>query len=410
MKPAGDKMAAAQPRLRVPIPFMAAAQPRLRVPFPLALALALCACGGDLASPFSAVAITYDVNKQAFKLAQVRVNSLQSLRRLQGSSGNVTAGGTVRVSSPSLKAGASIDSLRAAFTKAAPAEVALRWNVLNDIVYPEDFLSLELLSTYYNVEKARTLVSAWWPDGAAFVPSRPIVAHADLQDEHGLSPLAAGELYYEPMATFFAPTTTAQQAVPPAFNLGAVAHALGHQAVQEQVWGGAAVSPAEAGSDPAAKHLARSLAEGIGDYLGVAVSEDPHWFDHSLQTDASARALDQIHCSTPEMLDALPVSDATAPYDPYPIGSLIAGVLWEEASATTPQNTSRGVLASLGDIGTRAASGLTLPIILDGLAAHSPDDQRADLCGLFLNRFAQLGIGAADLPSCGKTVQHTECN
>ena len=374
-----------------------------------ACALALCACGSDLASPFSAVAITYDVNKQAFRLAQVRVNSLSSLRHLQGSSGNVTAGGTVRVSSSALKGGASIDSLRSAFTKSPPSQVELSWSVLNDIVYPEDFLSLELLSTYYNVEKARSLVQSRWPDGVQFPQARPVVAHADVQDEHGLSPLAAGELYYEPMATFFAPVTTAQQAVPPAFNLGAVVHAFGHQAVQEQVWGGVAVSAPEAGSDPAARHLARSLAEGIGDYLGVAVSGDPRWFDHSLQVDSAARALDQIQCSKPEWLAALAVPDASAPYDPYPIGSLIAGALWEEASASTEQNTSRGVLSALGDIGTRAASGLTLPIILDGLAAHSPDAQRADLCGLFLNRFAQLGITAADLPSCGKPTQRTEC-
>ena len=56
----------------------------------LACAAALCACGGDMASPFSAVAITFDVNKQAFKLAQVRVNSLTSLRHLTGSSGDAT--------------------------------------------------------------------------------------------------------------------------------------------------------------------------------------------------------------------------------------------------------------------------------------------------------------------------------
>ena len=393
MKLAGDMMAAAQPRRRVPIP--------------LALALALCACGSDLASPFSAVAITYDVNKQAFKLAQVRVNTLTSLRTLKGSSGDVTAGGTVRVSTSALKAGgASADSLRAAFTKTAPSQVNISWSVLNDIVYPEDYFSLELLSTYYNMEKARGALAVL---GLTTLPAKPIVAHADIEDENGLSPLAAGELYYAPMATFFAPAATAQQEVPPAFNLGAVAHALGHEAVGEIVWGGAPLPPPELASDNVAKHLARALAEGIGDYLGVAVSDDPHWFDHSLQQDSAARALDQIHCSSSDMLDALAVDDATAPYDPYPLGSVIAGALWEEASATTPQNTSRGVLASLGDLGSKAAAGLTLPVILDTLATHAPDDQRADLCGIFLNRFAQLGIQPADLPSCGKPPLRTEC-
>ncbi|MCA1827292.1 MAG: hypothetical protein ABR567_01685 [Myxococcales bacterium] len=371
-------------------------------------ALALYACGGDLASPFSAVAITFDVNKQAFKLAQVRLNSLSSLRHLRGSAGDVTAGGKVRVSSVAARAsGATVESLRSAFIKTQPSQVEIAWNVLNDIVYPEDFASLELLSTYYNMEKARAELANL---GLTTLPARPIVAHAELTNENGISPLPDGELYYAPMATFFAPATTAQQAVPPAFNLGAVAHALGHQAVEELVWGGTPLPSPETGTDNEARHIARALSEGVGDYLGVAVSNDPHWFDHSLQVEPAERALDQIHCSSQDMLDALPVDDATAPFDPYPLGSVIASALWEEASATTAQNTSRGVLAALGDLGTKAASGLTLAVILDTLAAHSPDDQRADLCDIFFNRFEQMGIKAADLPSCGKApLQRTEC-
>ena len=67
-------------------------------------AVALAACAPDLASPFSAVAVTFDVNKQAFKLAQVRVNSLTSLRHLQGTAGDVTAGGTVQVDNAAVRA------------------------------------------------------------------------------------------------------------------------------------------------------------------------------------------------------------------------------------------------------------------------------------------------------------------
>lgn len=374
----------------------------------LVLPVLLCACGSDLASPFSAVAVTYDVNKQAFKLAQVRVNTLTSLRHLQGSSGKVSAGGSVQVTNAAVRdRSATVNSLRAAFVKSPPAQVDLTWNVLNDIVYAENFESLELLSTYYNMEKAR---QALVDRGLAGLPAKPVVAHAALADENGLSPLRDGELYYAPLATFYAPATTARQQVPPAFNLGAVAHALGHEAIEELVWGGAPLPAPELGTDNVARHLARSLAEGIGDYLGVAVSQDPRWFDHSLQQEPDTRALDQIHCSTPDMLAALPLDDAQVPYDPYPLGSVLAGALWEEASASTEQNTSGAVLGALADLGTRAAGGaLSLPAILDTLASHAPDSQRNDLCGLFLNRFAQVGVKPADLPSCSKPTSRAEC-
>lgn len=375
------------------------------------LGLALCACGSDLASPFSAVAVTYDVNKQAFKLAQVRVTTLSSLRHLEGSSGDVRAGGTVKVSTDAIRSkSATVDSLRAAFITGQPTRVSLTWNMLNDIVYAEDFQSLELLSTYYNVEKARTLMQTWWPAEVSFPQPRSIVAHATLSDENGLPPLPAGELYYPPLATFYAPAATPQQAVPAALNLGAVAHGVGHEAVQELIWGGRPAADPETGSDTVAKHVARSMAEGIADYLGVAVSDDARWFDHSLQIDQEARALDQIHCATPEMLDALATDDSTAPYDPYPLGSVIAGALWEEAQASTAQNTSKGLLSALPDLGARAASGgLGLADILDTLAAHSPDDQKTGLCAILFNRFAAVGIKATDLPSCPKVPPRQEC-
>ena len=377
----------------------------------LLVTLALCACGSDLASPFSAVAVTYDVNKQAFKLAQVRVATLTSLRHLEGSSGDVRTGGTVKVSTSAINSkSATVDSLRAAFITQQPSRVSLTWNVLNDIVYAEDFESLELLSTYYNVEKARTLMSGWWPADVPFPQARSIVAHASLSDENNLSPLPAGELYYAPLATFYAPAATPQQAVPAALNLGAVAHALGHEAVQDLIWGGRPAADPELGSDIVARHVARSMAEGIGDYLGVAVSDDPRWFDHSLQIDQEARALDQIHCATPDMLDALATDDSTAPYDPYPLGSVIAGALWEEASASTAQNTSKGLLSALPDLGARAASGaLGLADVIEALAAHSPDDQRTGLCAILFNRFAAVGIKPADLPSCPKVPPRAEC-
>ncbi len=174
--------------------------------------LLLCACGSDLASPFSAVAVTYDTQKQAFKLAQVHVDTLTSLRHLQGSAGQVKAGGTVHVNSAAIRApGATVDSLRSAFIAAQPSTVQLTWNTLNDIVYPEDFASLELLSTYYNMEKARAALADW---GLTALPPRTVVAHAALSDENGLSPLPDGELYYAPLATFFAPAATPLEAVP----------------------------------------------------------------------------------------------------------------------------------------------------------------------------------------------------
>ena len=42
-------------------------------------ALALCACAGDLASPFSAVAVSYSQSSKTIKLAQVLFTLLSNL-------------------------------------------------------------------------------------------------------------------------------------------------------------------------------------------------------------------------------------------------------------------------------------------------------------------------------------------
>jgi hypothetical protein len=292
--------------------------------------------------------------------------------------------------------------------------VRIAWSVLNDIVYPENFDSLELLSSYYNLEKARKALSDF---GLTTLPAKPAVAHAIITDELGLNPLGDGEIYFAPLGTFYLPAATPQAQVPASFNVGAVAHALGHEAVEELVWQGAPAPAPEYGPDHdpdwnSARHVARSMVEGIADYLGVAASEDPRWFDHSLQQGAAARALDTIRCSSPDMLEALPADDLPA-YNPYALGTVLAGALWESSQAGV-QLSAQGVLAALPVLGSRALAAqgkLTVGAVLDALVASADPARKADLCGLFYNRFLKLSVKSGDLPSCAQVTPtlHTEC-
>ena len=389
----------------------------------LLAAAALCACGSELASPFQAVAITFDVTKQTYKIASVPVRTLSSLRRLEGSATVVTSGGSVRVRRAAIKAkGATVSQLRTAFITEPASPVQLTWTVLNDIVYPEDFESLELLSAYYNLEKGRAFISSATPTGGAPLLAKPMIAHARLVDDDGLRPLPDGELYYAPLGGFYLPEITAADQLPATFNLGAVAHALGHEAVEERVWAGAPSPLPEQGPDKdpdwnSARHLARSFVEGVADFLGVAASGDPLWFNHSRVQGAATRTLDQIHCGSPDMLDALPAIETDAPYNPYPLGSVLAGALWEASAPQDPSKllvVAKGVLAALPTLGQKAAAAqgkLSLGTFLDALVANAAPEIQPDLCGLFVNRFAQLSVKSGDLPSCAQVAPtaHAEC-
>jgi len=362
------------------------------------------------------VVVAWDASSQQYKLAQVPITTITSLRSMQGSSGDITAGGTARLYTQDVDAfGASVSSLRTKAFISAPGPVTLEYNTANGLIYPEDYDALELLSFYAALEKARAEIAGW---GFTNMNAVPIYAHVDLLNEQGLSPLADGELFLEPLNAFFLPAVSAQQQLPPQMNLGAVAHAIGLQAWQQIVWEGEPVDPALSleATDPdalTAVHAALSVRLGIADFLGALVTQDPRWFDHSLQQTAGARALDQLRCGSSAMLQALDVPDDQVPYAPYPLGTVLAFSLWDAASSGEPVSVASGVIAALpGILSAIQANGdkLDLTQTLDAIVAASTSDQQGILCGEFLDRFQALGI--TDLPTCdtiGVVAPSTSC-
>ena len=384
-----------------------------------ALLSLLPACGSDLASPFSAVVVAYDPVQARYQLAQVRISTLSSLKRLEGTSGTVLASGAAHPDAKAFAAtGATVPSLRALLFTAQPGPVDLSWSVVDDgLVYPENYTSLELLTAYANLERARAAFSTWGLKLAAV----PVYAHAALLDDRGLSALdySNGELYYPPLGAFFLPAPTVKAQLPLHFNLGAVAHGLALQAYQQVVWNLRPVDPATnaPAADPdalSALHTGASVAQGLADFLGAAVSDDPRWFDHSVQQAAGSRALDAFNptfnCVSGNMVGALDVPDATAAYKPNPLGTVLAFCLWETMGGTDQSAIAKGAagaLAALQGIGS-AQSGnggkLVLASALDAIIAAAAPDLQPALCGSFHNRFA-LVLTKSDLPSCKGLVE-----
>lgn len=367
-----------------------------------ALASLLCACAADERSPFTAVVIAFDAKSQQYKLAQVRVATLSSVRRLEGTSGTMRGGGAATVDPALIDDGAAtVANLAGRFITAPPGGVSLSYNLLNDLVYPEDFLSLELLSAYVNVERARAAFTLW---GVTSLAAAPLYAHTALEDQRGLSPLRAGEMFYPPLGAFFFPSAAEKaQQLPVHFNLGAMTHALAHQAVQAKAWGGKPRDPAPRGTvnDAAAvvgRHVWAAVAEGIADFLGAAAGEDPRWFEKSLQQEAAARNLDQLRCGDAQMLAALEVEERTGQpaYDPYPLGTVLGAALWE-ASADGLKAVAIDTLAALGPLGAAAAQNegkLSLAVALDTLVTAATDEHKPVLCGLLQDRFKSMSITA----------------
>jgi hypothetical protein len=239
------------------------------------------------------------------------------------------------------------------------------------------------------------------------LPAATLVLGADVRDENGRPALTRGEMYFQPLAMHFLPAPGRTTQVPLAMNLGAMAHSLTHQAAAIFAWGGAPApstdqGPARDAEWNTAKHAARSMTEGLADFIAAAVTQDPRWLDHSDQQSAQARGLDETRCSSAEMAAALPLDDAQVPYDPYPLGTVLAGALWQAAEGGQPDLIAHGALASFGRIKAAAAAAgggkVTVAGILDAIVGASDTEAIPGLCGLFADRFSALAV--PKLPSC----------
>jgi hypothetical protein len=371
-----------------------------------ALTAALCcaACDGDVTGPVKTMAVAWNPSDQAYELSRVRLATTTSLRHLRGGAGTVLGGGAVvAVDSLITAKGATVEQLRRQLVQSASSDVDLSFNLADSVAYPETLDALQLVTAYYNLEQARDSFNTW---GLSGLPPATLVLGADVRDDAGHPALARSEMYFQPLAIHYLPTPNATTQIPMAMNLGAMAHSLTHQAAAVFAWGGAPAPSTDQGPSRdadwnIAKHAARSMTEGMADFLAAAVTEDPHWLSHSDQQIADSRALDKLRCSSAEMLSALPLDDGQVPYDPYPLGTVLAAALWEEGRAGQFDVLASGVLASFVKIKAAAAAGggkLTVADLLDSIVAATSPDEAPGLCGLFLDRFAALTVRT--LPSC----------
>ena len=367
-------------------------------------ALACAACEADVTGPVRTLAVAWDAEAHQYTLSPVRLATITSLRHLRGGAGTVLGGGSFQTQQALINAkGATVEGLRGKLTLSSASDVDVAFDLQNNVAYPANIDSLQLVTAFYNLEQARAAFNTW---GLSGLPPALIVFGADVKDEAGHPALASNELYLQSLATHFVPAPTATTQLPLAMNQGAMAHSLTHQAAAVFAWSSAPApttdqGPAKDADWNTTRHSTRSMTEGLADFVAAAVTQDARWLDHSSQQQAASRALDSLRCGTSDMLKALSSDDATAPYDPYPLGTVLGAALWEASGAGQPEVIAAGALGALAKWKAAAAAAggkLGLADALEAIVAATDGDERPSLCGILLDRFAALSVSS--LPSC----------
>lgn len=382
----------------------------------LVLAL-LASCSRVVSHPVSGetkmLVLAYDSTAQRYRLVVGKVTTLKDLRTMQGDAASIIGGAELEVDYEALaKANpANADEIRKLTLKDEGAPVDFAWYEVDGIVHPEDFHSLNIATTYYNFEKAHlffaNLGAPLYELPVLYFPTMREGTAGALEELHD-------NAFWDPVVRTFAvlPFQDVRE-LPMGMNLGVVAHEFTHAVFSARVFPGEGVPWiyaryfAEPDKWSPALNANRSINEGLADFFGATIANDPAFLRKSLSVFAEARRLDAARpkCMNRDLEESLQ-SMPHAQYDPYPVGSVLAGALWD-AVAQAPDRReafARGLLDAMTKLGERAREKedkLLLSEALDALAQGFIADLKPGACGILLDRFR---MSPTDIPTCAEST------
>jgi hypothetical protein len=186
---------------------------------------------------------------------------------------------------------------------------------------------------------------------------------------------------------------------------------------QSQAYPGEALPWLEAkmGSQASAYHvtdnLMRSVDEGIADFFGAVLADDATFVRTAPGKPDEDRRLDPAkpRCAPVDLTTKMQ-QQSRDQYNPYVLGSVISGMLWELSVARDDlrQEILESVVKWEKELGTRAVKNQTnqlLPDALDAWAFNLDESLKVRACGLIFDRFR---LTKADVPSCNVVVRTPE--
>jgi len=377
---------------------------------------ALAGCNSWLPEPVSGpvkmVLASYDSAAGRYKLVKGEVKTLKFLRTMDGDAAKILGGADIAVdydiiASAKPKSG---DELAKLVFKTPGGPVDFAYFESGGMIHPEDFDSLNIATTYYNFERSHL----FFVDLNAPLYGLPVQYFPHMvEGPSGALVEQTDNAFWDPVIRTFAllPFKSLDQ-LPLGMNLGVVGHEFSHAVFEQRVFpeDGVPWLYARYFTDPLRYspplNAVRALGEGLGDFFGAAVSEDPAFLRKSVEPAAEARRVDpaQPRCATTQMLDDAKSMPHTK-FDPYALGSVLSAVLWQSVSGspTRIKAFGRGLVDGMTALGRdlktwdTAGKETTLIACLNTLASTFTGPEKAPVCGLLLDRF---GLDLSDLPNC----------
>lgn len=407
-------------------------------------ALAL-ACGPETRQPVDVMALVRSPQGGTYQPTHVQLRTLSDVVAMKGTVAHLVGGARIIVdpNDPLLQLnGGNLTEQQFAdvFIKSKGAEPRASYVEKDGILWPADFHTWNMVTTYFNMEQAFDYFQAMGVPGAALTDVRVFYFPAFVLRELSPNEQQDNALYFSPIKSFMVLPFDELQQAPLAINSGIMAHEYSHLVFNRLVYGGAAFpdplvrwSPALTGTSSPQVNILKSFDEGLADFHGFASSCrsafgcDSRYletsFGEAMTNTRDIALLDK--CLTSGLQNALAtlgISDFIGQGFEYQVGTVIASSFFHAgASANDWEVISQTVLAAYADAdptnpgiadlirtNLETPENFTLEAVLESILKHTQSVEiRTKLCSQFMGR---LKASRDLMPSCpAQAVPAPDC-
>lgn len=410
-----------------------------RKAFALLLSSLLVACAPE-AGPVEMAVLEWDPQKGVFELATATIHTLDDVTALRGEAATLIGDAEI-VIGPRVKLARTARELREAVLDDEGGAVEAQFVEQDGVLYPSDFHSLNLATTYYNFERARAyaLARGMPPE---LLRGVPVYYFPEVRMQGIRGPLADNAGWFALLQSFLLFPIDEVREIPLAMNLGVIAHEYGHGLFNALVHRGSALPDYQARwcpdgicRDVRGVRMLGIVEEGFADAWAIGATGNLRFIHHSLPSEGDKRDLEPFdatrHCYTQAALEQeirdtsrFSSTDRENYWGPrqYQIGTVIAGALYR-AGKSPETDMDRVMEALLASYGARGEGSLAEVLASDatgstfgtfasiaraviGATDHAPT--RRALCAAWMDRLAipasELGGMCDDAPSNGECL------
>ncbi len=325
-----------------------------------AAALAMLAsCAPETQAPVKVRALVRSSNG-VYEPQQVELKTVTDIVSLEGKVVRLLGGASVRVDSndPELQAATTEEAVGKALLKKEGRAVSASYITDEQgVLWPADFHTWNLVTTYYNFERAWdhfTVTAGVRPEELTQTTAYyfPEFVLTDVSDD----PQRDNALFFSPTKSFLVLPFEQVQSAPLAINASILTHEYAHLVFNRRVYGGSALPQAiqawsrTGGIPTPGLNVLKSLDEGLADFHAyVASCDSPYRCNTNiLATSFEGRTAEDRdltnprNCMTPELAEQIRISNFnTFSGREYQVGTMLATALYK--SIRTPAD--RQVLA-----------------------------------------------------------------